>query len=411
LLLRLAVFTSQFPGRVNTFFARDMRALIEFGIEVEVFPLYPLDESLWRFVPDILDESVLPREKVHHFGTAQSLLLAGQTPPKKLKGVLRHIGSASASALKFGLTQFSKTQYAILKAFAFAKRYPNHFDQILSYWGNYAATCALFYNKLLSKPLPFSIFLHAGTDLYRDQIYLREKLLHADNIIVVCDFNKRFINKLYPDAFDIISPKIYLHHLGLELSKFDFKPEDRPDHKVLAVGRLDKRKGFKYLLRAASHLNERGIRIEIEMIGDGPERRYLDHLSTELGLRDCVKFHGWREFDDVKNFMAKATVLVHPSSGLGDAVPTVIKEAMALGLPVIASDAVGIPELLDFGKCGMLVSPKDSLAIAESIDKLLKNKELRLKMAHAAREFAELKFDMWKNGKQLADVLTKGQDD
>jgi glycosyltransferase involved in cell wall biosynthesis len=388
-----------------------MRALIESGIEVEIFPLYPLDESLWRFVPDILNDTVLPREKVHHFGTSQSLLLAGQSSPKQLKGVIRRIGPVSASALKFGLTQFAKTQYAILKAFALAKRYNNHFDQILAYWGNYAATCAFFYNKLLSKPLPSSMYLHAGTDLYRDQIYLREKLLHADNIIIVCDFNRRFIKKLYPEIYDTISQKIYLHHLGLDLSEFVFKPESRQGHTVLAVGKHDKRKGFEYLLHAAAHLKKRGIRIEIELIGDGPERKNLKNLTKELELDACIKFRGWRPFDYVKKFMATATVLVHPSCGLGDAVPTVIKEAMAFGLPVIGSDVVGIPELLDSGKCGMLVSPKDSLALAESIDKLLKNKELRLKMAHAAREFAELKFDLWKNGKQLADVLKKGQYD
>jgi glycosyltransferase involved in cell wall biosynthesis len=384
-----------------------MRALLEAGIDVEIFPLYPLDESLWQLVPDILNESVLPRDRVHHLGTLQSLMLAAQAPKKKLKGILRHIGSAGVSALKFGLIQFNKTQYAILKALAFAKAYPNHFDQILAYWGNYAATCAFFYNAQLRQPLPFSMFLHAGTDLYRDQIYLREKLLHADNIIVVCDFNRRFIKQLYPDEFDTISPKIHLHHLGLELAEFEFKPEDRQDHKILAVGRFDQKKGFNYLLQAASYLKEQGISIEIELIGDGVERENLDSLSAELGLGDRVKFYGWRTFDDVKKFMAQATVLVHPSCELGDAVPTVIKEAMALGLPVIGSDIVGIPELLDSGNCGVLVPPGDAHAIAESIKKLLENKQLRIKIAVAARQFAELKFDLWKNGQQLANILKK----
>ena len=62
--MRLAVFTNQFPGRVSTFFARDMRGLLEGGIEIDIFSVRPIDPSLWGCVPDILSEQVLPRQKV-----------------------------------------------------------------------------------------------------------------------------------------------------------------------------------------------------------------------------------------------------------------------------------------------------------------------------------------------------------
>src|SRR5256886_16950438 len=67
--LRLAVFTNRFPGKVCTFFARDMRALVEAGVEIDIFPIYPLEPDLWRYVPEILAERHLPRARVHHGST------------------------------------------------------------------------------------------------------------------------------------------------------------------------------------------------------------------------------------------------------------------------------------------------------------------------------------------------------
>ena len=71
--MRLAVFTNQFPGRVSTFFARDMSALIRAHVEVDVFPIYPLDESLWQYVPPELDTKSLPSTRVRHLGFGEAL--------------------------------------------------------------------------------------------------------------------------------------------------------------------------------------------------------------------------------------------------------------------------------------------------------------------------------------------------
>ena len=71
--MRIAVFTNKFPHRVSTFLARDLRALLDAGFEIDVFPFYPLDTTLWRYVPDILNDTVLPRAKIHHVGLIESL--------------------------------------------------------------------------------------------------------------------------------------------------------------------------------------------------------------------------------------------------------------------------------------------------------------------------------------------------
>jgi glycosyltransferase involved in cell wall biosynthesis len=249
------------------------------------------------------------------------------------------------------------------------------------------------------------MFLHAKIDLYTNQVYMRHKLLYADNIIVVCEFNKRFIHDHYPDIFHLISDKIHVHHLGMDVIRLPFTPDNRPLQKILAVGRFEKQKGFDYLLRAVHELRVRGIDIEVELIGDGSEAYSLRTLANNLQLQGKVQFRGWLLPAEVQSAMRKTTIFVHPSSSLGDAVPTVIKESMAVGTPVVASNVAGIPELLDNGKCGMLVPPKDVKALARAMEILLANDTLRRKYADTAREYAEKKFDLWQNGQRLAALL------
>ena len=173
------------------------------------------------------------------------------------------------------------------------------------------------------------------------------------------------------------------------------------------MGQLETYKGFDYLLRSGATLRRRGVECEILIIGDGHEKRSLSRLASELGIQDRVTFLGQMPFEQVRAAMGEATILVHPSNGIGDAVPTVIKEAMALGLPVVASDLVGIPELLDHGKCGRLVAPGNVEALAQAIEDLLADETLRLRYATAARRYAEETFDLWQNGARLAEVLRR----
>jgi glycosyltransferase involved in cell wall biosynthesis len=403
--LRLAVFTNEFPARVCTFFARDIRGLLEAGIDIDIFPIYPLEPDLWRYVPHVLGERALPKSKIHHLSLLQALRSAKLWPFGKLSTFLRDTVAVSSSAAGFGVEQLAKSMYVLLKALVWARQYRGDYDHILAYWGNYAATSAYVYHRLAHQGIPFSLFLHAKIDLYSNQIFLEKKLLYADNVIVVCEFNREFIRKRYPHLFHKISNKIHVHHLGLDLSEFSYEPDNRSLKKVLAVGRFERQKGFDYLLHATHELRQRGVDIEVELVGDGKEANALKALANTLQLWGRVRFRGWLHPDEVRMAMRQATVLVHPSSGLGDAVPTVIKESMAIGTPVIASEVAGIPELLDSGRCGVLVPPKNAKALATEIEKLIANDALRRKYAYAARRYAERKFDLWRNGRGLADIL------
>ncbi len=386
-----------------------MRGLLEAGIDIDIFSMYPLDRRLWRFVPDILSERFLPRGKVHHISLVRDFRFAKGWTLGKLGIFLRDSTAVSVSAARSGIEPLVKSAYVLLKAWIWAKQYPSCYDQILAYWGNYAATCAYGFHRLVDRRITFSMFLHAGADLYDNQVYLREKLLHADNIIVVCDFNRQFIRKIYPDIFHLISEKIHLHHLGLDFGEFPYEPDGRPLQRIVAVGRFDRTKGFDYLLRAVRELMLRGADVELELVGDGDQADFLRQLAQDLGIADRVRFRGWLTIDEVKVVMKQGTVLAHPSTGLGDAVPTVIKEAMAIGTPVVASAVAGIPELLDGGRCGILVQPMNVPLLADALQVLLRDLGLRRKYAFAARKFVEENFDLWKNGKRLAGLLYANQ--
>jgi glycosyltransferase involved in cell wall biosynthesis len=402
--MRLAVFTAEFPGRINTFFARDMCALIRAGIEIDIFPIYPLRSRYWPAVPGYLSAEILPRNRVHHISPLTALNPGRRGPWRKRLRFLADAALVRASALRFGPEALVKSEYACLEAWRWATETDTRYDHVLAYWGNYAATAAYLFHRLLDREVPLSILLHAH-DLYARQVFLRQKLLCADNIFVVCDYNRRYLHAHFPDIFPRIADKVHLHHLGLDVAAIEPAFEGRLPHTCLAVGRLDPSKGFDDLLRAAALVQRRGHEIDVELVGDGEEAGHLRRLAGSLGLADCVRFRGWMAFDAVPDVMRRATMLVHPSCGLGDAVPTVIKEAMALGTPVIGSTAVGIPELLDQGRCGLLVPERSAERLADAIEHLLRHPDVRSDLAHAGRAFAERTFDLWRNGQRLADLL------
>jgi glycosyltransferase involved in cell wall biosynthesis len=408
--MRVAVFTNQFPGPVSTFFARDIRGLLEAGVEVDVFPLYPLDRKLWKYVPKILDASVFPRNRVHHMSLAAAGAYSLKTSGlRAYGGLLQMAGLITAKMPAHGLMPVLKSLYSLAKTNAWSREFQGRSDHILAYWGNYSATCAYAHHRMTGGTIPYSMILHAGIDLYRERVLLREKMLAARNIFVVCDFNRRFIQDHFPDIFPILEPKIRVHHLGLDLDNIPFKPAVRHKAKIIAVGRLSPGKGFDYLLRAASMLRQRNVTVQVEIVGNGPQLVKLKALADTLGITGQVTFRGWLQPDAVPGAIRSATLLVHschwqPGGDL-DAVPTVIKEALAVGTPVIASDVAGIPELLDDGRAGVLVPPGDVDRLSSAIAELVHDEKRRSALADAGRKHAELHFDLWRNTRALAEAL------
>ncbi len=121
--MRLAVFTNKYPSHVNTFFARDIRVLLEAKIEIDIFSFYPLDSRLWQYVPEILNEQIFPRKNAHHISLVQCVKFA---KPYSLMEIYKYLHDTSAitiSSAKYGIRPVAKSAYTFVKAWAWAQKY------------------------------------------------------------------------------------------------------------------------------------------------------------------------------------------------------------------------------------------------------------------------------------------------
>lgn len=403
--MRLAVFTNMYPAQTATFFERDLRSLLDAGVDLDVFAIYPHDESMWQFSSGLLEHPRMSRRQVHHIGGArESLARARPTFRQRPALCLRDAARTLASAAIRGPMAVAKTAYVLPQAWAWAAEHAGRYDHVLAYWGNYPGTCAYAFHRLDGRPIPFTLWLHAGVDLYGSQAFLRQKLLYADNVLTCCEFNRGFILRRFPDLVPRLAERLHVCHHGLELSEFPFRPDGRPANRLAAVGRLASNKGFDDLLMAVNILDSQGIDVTLDLVGDGPERKALGALAGDLGIAARVRFTGWLKFSEARDAMSQVTALVHPSDELGDGLPNVVREAMALGTPVVGTRVAGLPDALEDG-CGVLVPPRNPAALADAIAGLLRDSRARQEIAFRARRRVEERYDVRQNGAWLAALL------
>ncbi len=149
-----------------------------------------------------------------------------------------------------------------------------------------------------------------------------------------------------------------------------------------SVGRMHRSKDFGNLLTAMVQVRKRIPAVWLLLVGDGELRSELESRAQTLGLSSVVTFTGIR--DDVPDILAALDIFVLPSRWEG--LPLVVLEAMAAGLPVVATAVGGTPEVVVDGVTGLLVPPRDPAALAQAITRLLRNPDLRRKMGRAGRE-------------------------
>lgn len=160
---------------------------------------------------------------------------------------------------------------------------------------------------------------------------------------------------------------------------------------ILAVGNLDARKGHIYLLEALHRLSGQGIgpwRLAIAGGRGGPEKARLEAFAAEHGMQD--RFHILSYRDDIPNLLAAADILAMPS--LWEGLPLAILESMLAGTAIVASQASGIPEAIVSGEHGLLTPSADSEALADALDKLIRDEPYRSRLAAQAKERALAEF-------------------
>lgn len=179
---------------------------------------------------------------------------------------------------------------------------------------------------------------------------------------------------------------------GIDVRTFDEARRSRRagSRRAVSVGRLAPVKDLGTLLRAARIVTDVRRDFRLDIVGDGPSRPELEDLARALDLTASVTFHGERS--DPRPFLAEA--LVFTQSSLSEGISLTLLEAMAAGVPVVATDVGGNPEVVETGRTGLLVPPRQPEALAAAILRLLDTPLLAEAMSHEARARVEREFDV-----------------
>lgn len=277
-------------------------------------------------------------------------------------------------------------------------------------------SCSLVYYANRIAGIPYSFTAHAK-DIFSDSVdreFLTAKINAARFAVTVTEYNKRFLVEQHPGAD---ASRIRVLYNGVDLEYFS---PDKTIHKseppvVMAVGRLVAKKGFADLVRACSILKSRGHSFRCLIIGQGREEPRLRGLAAELGIDDQLEVAGARHQEEVRNMMRSASALCLPclrdTDGNQDALPTVLLEAMAVGLPVVSTRISGVPEIIDTEVNGLMVEPGDPEKLANALARILTDPALSQRLNAAGRQKVSERFDIRRNVTTLHSWLREREDD
>jgi len=219
----------------------------------------------------------------------------------------------------------------------------------------------------------------------------------ADAVIAISEAARNYALKA-----GMPSERVYLVRSAILVGNFlrpneevalDFRRQwDIPENAfvVTETARMASGKGHDVILKAVAEL-PRSERPMVLMVGNGPEWKNLQRLAQDLGVGESVCFTGF--LDDVRLALWASDVFAHVPNFFPEGVSVAVLEAMAAGLPVIASKVGGIPEVVRDGETGLLVPPNDHKALAEAILTLKRDGELRKKLAERAQVWAKENHD------------------
>jgi len=194
----------------------------------------------------------------------------------------------------------------------------------------------------------------------------------------------------YAKKAGVKEEKITVIPTGINFEKFSkAQPADRKElgikkngFVILYAGLIVPRKGIDIMLKVVKRLSKKQKNIKLLLVGEGPEKEKYQEIAKSYGIKDNVLFKSWRK--DIPNIMKSADILLLPSRGEG--LPGIVMEAMASGLPVVASNIPCIPDLIDDKKTGFLCKQDDLNEFSKAVKKLAKSKNLRLNMGKTGQQ-------------------------
>ena len=402
-----AYLVSRYPSVTHTFVSNEVRALRASGIRVETATI--------RRVPPGEALSALDREE---YERTWALLPA---PPTRL--VAGHVAALARAPLAYFATLAAALRLA--HAGGRARLWQLfYFGEAMMLWrwmrghglhhvhvhhGNVSADVAMlacrYANRAGAAPRwTWSMTLHGPPEFLDVEAHkLAAKVADADAVVCISDFARSQVASLVDPA---TLGKLHTVRCGVDLATFnpsDKNPGDDHSAQVLCVAAMSRRKGHAVLLDAFVDVLREVPGARLTLAGDGAERASLEARAAELGVAHAVRFLGAVEHDRMTSLYDEADVFCLPSFAEG--VPVVLMEAMAMKVPVVATEIMGVPELVDHGKNGLLVPPARPDELAGALVQLLGDPALRKRMGEEARRRVSADYDAKTSAAKLQQVL------
>jgi colanic acid/amylovoran biosynthesis glycosyltransferase len=381
--MRLAVFVDFFPELSETFILNEVKALAAEGLDVRVEAAKrserPNPEAGEGPPVVFWEDHDAPRENLRALAW-----LAARHP-------LRVLRDLAARARWRG----DEPVRPLRSLAPVARRVIGAGGHIHAHFAAGAALDAMRVSLLAG--VPYSVTTHAY-DIFLEPRNLDEKLERARFHVAVCDYNAEFLRHRVPRA----EGRMHKVVMGVDPERFKRSGPYPGGRNVVAVGRLIEKKGFAYLVEAARALPD----VHVQIVGEGPLRAELERNAP-----GNVELVGPLPPREVRSRLERADLLALPcvvaSDGDRDSMPVVVKEALAMEIPVVGSDEVGMPEMVQ-SEWGRLVPPRDAGALAEAIRELLDlPAEQRAEMGRRGREYVVRNFSVRAEAQKLEGLIDR----
>jgi colanic acid/amylovoran biosynthesis glycosyltransferase len=401
--LRIAFIVTEYPKTTETFIMRDVMEFHAHGCELLIFSLTHFNRL------DLLHDFAKPTQAwardFAYLASWDVMAALGHflwRAPGKLARVVFDILRGSAR----DPVTLLKSLFILPKSLRIARELQDwQADHVHAAYAGHPATAAWIIKRMTG--LPFSSSSHAH-DLFETQALLATKLPEAELVRTISNFNRRFILDHVP-ALNRRPPEVI--HVGTYLSEdVPRVPLDQIEgFRILYVGSLEQRKGVDLLVGAFARRRQADWRLEI--IGDGPERTRLEEMVRTENLSDSIVFRGAQSNEAVRAAMLRSSLLVVPSRigarNQTEGLPTVIVEAFAARLPVVATRLTGIPEIVLHEETGLLFEMEDVAGLGDALVRMAEDPARAARWAAAGRALVEAEFDQKKNAKLLLDFIRR----
>ncbi len=404
--MRIAYIAGQYPSVTHTFIEREVQALRALGVSIETVSVHRShdQDTLSRTAREeaVRTQAILPPNPL---GLLLAHLMAMIRVPGRYLKALRLTLALSRPGIRGHLWYLFYLSEAVLAWRHLRNRKVQHLH---AHHLNQAGDVALLASILGGWTWSFT--MHGPSEFYDVQYWrVAEKTTRADFVACISDFCRSQLMSLVEQEH---WRKFHVVHCGVDTE--DFQPQAPVGRRanalaLLTVGRLERRKGQALLLDALAELRNQDVDARLTVVGDGEMRSHLEARAKGFGIADFVRFVGAIGEDDIRTFYGEADVFCLPSFAEG--VPVVLMEAMAMEIPVVATNIMGIPELVDHRKNGLLVIPGRSDQLVAAIRELAADPKLRKRLGAAGRRKVAAGFHISQSARTLADAFADATGD